>query len=95
MSKKRLSPAEARWRANYRYRRELAKWRAEEADGDPLGFVAELRKHGILARLAEATLATGPGATEPLRGIQDRLRIRRAQSLKVICPGDPRGSHRA
>ena len=40
MSKKRPSPAEARFRLNHRCRRELAKWRNEEAIGDPLGFAA-------------------------------------------------------
>jgi hypothetical protein len=59
VSKKRPSPVEARWRANYRYRRELAKWRAEEADGDLLGLAADLRKRGVLAQLAKVVLATG------------------------------------
>jgi hypothetical protein len=77
MSKKRPSPAEERWRANYRYRRDLAKWRAIEADGDWSGHVAALRAGGVLAQLAEAILATGPGATEPLQAIHDRLRIQR------------------
>jgi hypothetical protein len=44
MSKKRPSPAEARWRLNHRRRRELAKWRNEEAIGDPLGFAAAGRR---------------------------------------------------
>ena len=79
MSKKRPSPAEARWRANYRYRRELAKWKAEEAIGDPLGLAADMRKDGTLAKIAEAILVTGPGtsverARELLRRVGDRAR---------------------
>jgi hypothetical protein len=76
MSKKRPSPTEERWRANYHYRRQLAFWREIEAD-DPRGFAAKMREDGVLAQLAAAILATGPGATEPLQAIVDRLRIQR------------------
>jgi hypothetical protein len=61
MSKKHPTcEAETRWRRNYRYRRQLASWREEEAIGDPLGFAAELRSSGTMAKLAEAVLSTGP-----------------------------------
>jgi hypothetical protein len=69
-----LKKAVSFWFAN---RKPLAKWRAIEADGDPLGFAANLREGGILAQLAEAILAAGPGATEPLQAIKDRLRFQR------------------
>jgi hypothetical protein len=51
---------EVRWRASYRYRRMRAVWLEEEAMGDPLGFAAETRNSGVMAKLAAAILATGP-----------------------------------
>jgi hypothetical protein len=56
-----MTPRE-RWRVNYRYRRELAKWRREDADGDPLQLVVALRDEGMLARMAEIILATNSRA---------------------------------
>ena len=58
MSKKHPSPAEACWRANYRYRRMLASWRGEAAIGDPLGLVAILRRSGTMAAVELARIST-------------------------------------
>jgi len=53
------SPRE-RWRLHHRYLRERTVWLAEIADGDPLGFVEALRKHGTLADLQRAIMLTAP-----------------------------------
>jgi hypothetical protein len=53
MSKKRPTPAEAKWRANYRYRRMLAA-----RDGDPLFPVTAHDK----ALLAASILVTNRGS---------------------------------
>jgi 2-hydroxychromene-2-carboxylate isomerase len=58
MSKKRPSKAEARWRANYRYRRMRAMWIDEAAIGDPLGLAAIVRRDGTMAAISRAILAT-------------------------------------
>jgi hypothetical protein len=72
MSKKRLGPTEARWRANYRYRRMRRTWLVEEAMGDPLGLAAVLRKEGLMVKMAAAILATAPLMSRPQEGATGR-----------------------
>lgn len=72
MSKKHPSEAEARWRANYRYRRMRTTYLREVEIGDPLDCAEMLRKAGATAAVQRAIMATttcaGPSGAKSNEG---------------------------
>jgi hypothetical protein len=82
-------PPRERWRLHHRYLRERAKWLAEASIGDPLGFVAILRKDGILADLQTAIMLTKP-RMRPHAGEEIRSRPGGGGNLRFCYRGRER-----